>query len=186
MVNGLWWPLHSIWSTMWSMSKDDSELSGGFLAFLAFSALVTQFLSWGPFFVNSQRVQPGPQIFGLDFILVGVNVWVLVRLSMLRANLVVVGAFTLGTVSQLLGAFSYLYWSFGSRANFNMILTHLDAVYFTLGTLTTAGTGSIAATSEAARYIQSLQMLLDLGLMVFAVGIVISRFSSPKETDSTG
>ena len=33
-------------------------------------------------------------------------------------------------------AFSYLYWKYGTTANFNMPLSRLDAVYFTLGTLT--------------------------------------------------
>jgi voltage-gated potassium channel len=78
------------------------------------------------------------------------------------------------------GVFSAIYWSYGTARNFGMPLTHLDAVYFTIGTLSTAGTGNIVATSELARALQSLQMLLDLGFLLIAVTLVIMRFSSLK------
>jgi Ion channel len=74
--------------------------------------------------------------------------------------------------------FSYLYWGYGTRANFNITLSHVDAIYFALGTLTTAGTGSIEATSETARTIQGAQMAIDIGLVLFAAGLIIGRASS--------
>jgi hypothetical protein len=77
--------------------------------------------------------------------------------------------------------FSLLYWRYGTSSNFNLQLTHLDAIYFMLGTLTTAGTGNIVAISESARAIQSVQMCLDLGLTVVGLGIFVSRlFSRPN------
>ena len=54
----------------------------------------------------------------------------------------------------------------------------IDAIYFAIGTLTTAGTGNISATSETARGIQTMQMILGLVLITFAVTIVIGRLSS--------
>jgi len=84
--------------------------------------------------------------------------------------------------SMLLALFSTLYWNYGSATNFSIILSRLDAVYFAIGTLTTAGTGNIAPISQTARGIQALQMILDLGLVVFAITLVLAAFSSrPKK-----
>lgn len=82
---------------------------------------------------------------------------------------------------QLIQIFSVLYWVFGQHRNFNFALSHLDAIYFTLGTLTTAGTGNIVAISETARTIQSVQMATDFGYILLAIGIVVSRLSSSTE-----
>jgi hypothetical protein len=54
------------------------------------------------------------------------------------------------TFSLVLPHFSYIYWSYGSLANFNVQLSHLDSFYFALGTLATAGTGNISAINETA------------------------------------
>ena len=48
-------------------------------------------------------------------------------------------------------------------------LSHLDAVYFALGTLTT-GSGNIFAKSEYSRTVQTIQLVFDLVLMGFAAG----------------
>ena len=80
--------------------------------------------------------------------------------------------------SLIMISFSFLYWAYGQPGNFNIWLSHLDAVYFTLGTLTTAGTGNIVATSETTRAIQSIQMAVDLGFTLLAVGILVSRLPS--------
>lgn len=45
--------------------------------------------------------------------------------------------------ASLLYTFSVLYWGYGSASNFSIPLSHLDAIYFAIGTLTTAGTGNI-------------------------------------------
>lgn len=65
----------------------------------------------------------------------------------------------------------------GSTSNFSIYLSRLDAVYFAVGTLTTAGTGNISATSDLARGLQTIQMALDLVLVVFAVGLILPRLS---------
>ena len=73
-----------------------------------------------------------------------------------------------------MATFSTLYWNYGLLSNFTEQLTRLDAIYFTIGTLTTAGTGTISAVSQTARTLQGLQMVLDLGLIVFAVALAIA------------
>jgi hypothetical protein len=85
--------------------------------------------------------------------------------------------------SQLVVNFSYLYWSHGSVANFTKSLSHLDAIYFTIGTLTTSGTGNIAAVSETTRGFQALQNLLDVGLVLLAIGLFVARLSAAVARD---
>ena len=82
---------------------------------------------------------------------------------------------------DLVAAFALIYWSYGSHPNFgpHTSLTRLDAIYFSVGTLTT-GTGSINAVSEAARAVQMIQQLLDLAYIGFAAALVISRFGELK------
>ena len=93
------------------------------------------------------------------------------KLSTVLLTLIFCVAFTLGT-------FSYFYWSYGTPSNFGVSLTHLDAFYFAMGTLSTAGTGTINASSELARGLQTAQTGLDSVLVLFAIGLVVARFTS--------
>ena len=76
--------------------------------------------------------------------------------------------------------FSVIYWTYGTAANFSTRLTHLDAIYFTMGTLSTAGTGSLVPVSQLARGLQTLQMLLDLGFLLVAVTLVVGRLATAR------
>lgn len=80
--------------------------------------------------------------------------------------------------SLILQLFSYMYWAYGATSDFSVSLSHLDAFYFSLGTLTTAGTGNISAISETARRLQSLQMGIDFILIGFVVVLVLTRYSN--------
>jgi predicted membrane channel-forming protein YqfA (hemolysin III family) len=86
--------------------------------------------------------------------------------------------------SALICLFSQLYWGYGTAGNFSIRLSRGDALYFAIGTLTTAGTGNISATSGIAREIQALQMMLDLALLGFAVALAISRLASQAQESS--
>lgn len=79
---------------------------------------------------------------------------------------------------QLVEAFAFLYWSYGGAHNFTSPLSHLDSLYFALGTLSTAGTGNIAAVSDSAKRIQAVQMGLDIALLLFAVAIVVAGITN--------
>ncbi|WP_312870598.1 ion channel [Gordonia asplenii] len=77
-----------------------------------------------------------------------------------------VGAATLYVV--VFSATYFLLSEYG-RTSFNLHLTRLDALYFSLTVFTTTGFGDIAAASQAARAVVSFQMistfvLLGLGL----------------------
>jgi hypothetical protein len=83
--------------------------------------------------------------------------------------------------------FSLIYWTYGTSHNFSTQLTHLDAIYFTMGTLSTAGTGNIVPVSELARGLQTLQMLLDLGFLLVAVTLVVGRLAADRaDSKSSG
>lgn len=73
--------------------------------------------------------------------------------------------------------FAMLYWTIGTKANFTVELSRVDAIYFALGTLTTAGTGSIAPTSDLARALVSGQMVVDLVFVAGVLTIAITRWS---------
>lgn len=81
-------------------------------------------------------------------------------------------------LSSVIAMFSVLYWNYGTTNNFSANLTQLDAIYFSVGTLSTAGTGNISAISETARGLQTLQMILDIVLIVFAVSLAVAEISS--------
>ena len=82
----------------------------------------------------------------------------------------------------LVGNFSILYWSYGTTGNFTEHLTRLDAIYFAIGTLTTAGTGNISAVSQLARGLQALQMALDIGFIVFVVALAVAEIFSRMQS----
>jgi len=86
----------------------------------------------------------------------------------------------------LLEIFTGLYWSYGTSKNFSIPLSHLDALYFALGTLTTAGTGNISAISETSRRIQTAQMGIDFLLIGFIVALLVARYSTLFDRSQRG
>ena len=68
------------------------------------------------------------------------------------------------SVPILVLLFSSVYVSMAaySSSNFNEPLTKIDGVYFTVTALATVGFGDIAAVSQVARVIVTLQMIIDL------------------------
>jgi hypothetical protein len=57
-----------------------------------------------------------------------------------------------------------------------MRLTHLDAIYFAVGTFSTAGTGNIVAISESARFIQTAEMIVGMVFVLLTVAAVVGRY----------
>jgi membrane protein YdbS with pleckstrin-like domain len=123
---------------------------------------------------KSSSVNPGIVVFYTLIVFVSIIQVIIYRNDSMETLSSAVFA-SLGTLILL---FSTLYWQIGTDQNFNLPLSRLDGVYFTLGTLTTAGTGNIVATSETARAIQFIQMIVDLGVAALVIGIFVSRISS--------
>ena len=78
-----------------------------------------------------------------------------------------------GPLFLLLFASTYFLMSQADSANFNPAgLTRSDSLYFTVTVFTTVGFGDILATSQSARDLVTVQMILDLVL----IGAVIRAF----------
>jgi voltage-gated potassium channel len=65
----------------------------------------------------------------------------------------------------VLFASTYFLMERASAASFTQPLTRTDALYFTVTTFSTVGFGDIAAKSETARVLVTVQMLADLALL---------------------
>lgn len=113
---------------------------------------------------------------GINAFSVAVPIGALVIFLIKRANGLAVTIMFVNAFLTLIGAFASIYWDSGSANNFSIKLSHLDAIYFTLGTLTT-GSGNISAITEYSRGVQTIQLVLDLALMGFAAGVVFTRFA---------
>lgn len=141
------------------------------------AVILVQGALWFNFFFFSQGTFTGlyviiPSaitIIGITYVLISVTRFV----SMPETALML-----LFGLSSLVGNFSILYWNYGSPVNFTAYLTRLDAVYFAVGTLTTAGTGNVSAISQLARGLQGLQMAVDIGFILFAVALAVTQISA--------
>ncbi|GAA3243739.1 potassium channel family protein [Actinocorallia longicatena] len=64
---------------------------------------------------------------------------------------------------------------------FEGIATRLDALYFSVVTLTTVGYGDIVPTGQAARGIVIVQMVFDLVIVTSAISLVVSGLRARRE-----
>ncbi len=71
-------------------------------------------------------------------------------------------------------AFEYYSLSHAGASSFNMVLTKIDAIYFTITTLTTAGFGDIHPVSELSRLYVTAQELVDLVFTVLGFGLLVN------------
>jgi hypothetical protein len=102
---------------------------------------------------------------------------VLIILAVRPSDLIGVIPIFVSTVLVVIGTFSYFYWQYGTAKEFHISLTHFDAFYFSIGTLST-GTGNISAISTASRVLQSMQMITDFILIAFVAAAIFARISS--------
>jgi voltage-gated potassium channel len=87
------------------------------------------------------------------------------------------------TVPLFLLIFSSTYFLMAdsSSANFGQAMTRTDALYFTVTTFATVGFGDIAAASQPARAIVTIQMLLDLLILGLGVRALVGVVRIGKE-----
>jgi hypothetical protein len=98
-----------------------------------------------------------------------------------------VSAAACGTMA-VLSAFAYLYWLLdGLRpASFILPLSRIDAIYFTLGTFTTTGTGRFAAQSSQAELLVCCQIVLGWGFVAVLVALLVPRAAAARKRLSNG
>lgn len=90
-------------------------------------------------------------------------------------------------------AFTYLTISRADPQSFSEPLSRVDAMYFTVSTVSTVGLGDITPVSAGARVVVTFQMLFDLALLAGLVRLVIlatrtglRRKGVERGPDSTG
>lgn len=145
--------------------------------------IVFQGLLWSVFFFGRKGSLIGIAVVITFTMLVMIETYTLIRAAKL-GNILDIAAELVVSISALMATFSTLYWNYGSDHNFTEQLTRIDAVYFTIGTLTTAGAGTISAVSQTARVLQSLQMILDMTLVVFAAALGLAAVWSQMQRRS--
>ncbi len=152
---------------------------------LAFNVIVTQALLWNLFLNASGRGNTLPLLLVVMMVLLVAwnGFWALLQVRATNRFTFVTVASLMNIVSLIVTDFSMLYWLCGTSGNFSSTLSRLDSVYFALGTMTTAGTGSIAPVSQLARGLVSAQMAVDFVFLATVVSVAVTRLA---ERDLTG
>jgi voltage-gated potassium channel len=87
----------------------------------------------------------------------------------------------------LLFSATYLLMAQDSATNFNVhTLTRTDALYFTITVFATVGFGDIAATSQKARILVTVQMILDLIVIGLVVRLFLGAVQHARQKDPNG
>jgi hypothetical protein len=107
--------------------------------------------------------------------------WRIIRMARDRSTSlsVLVTGFLLLLATYLI-QYSLLYYRLGNSPNWNVPLTKDDAIYLTVGTLTT-GAGGVTPISEAAHNALMVQQAIDLLILTVVVAFVLDRFRHPRE-----
>ena len=94
-----------------------------------------------------------------------------------------VEALVLMTMMVVLG-FSAVYLTIDrTGSEFHGLVTRIDAVYFTVTTLSTVGFGDIVATGQTARVMVTLQIGFDLTLLAIAVRLLTRAATGARHPD---
>jgi hypothetical protein len=147
--------------------------------FLALVAFIILPIGFGFRIAGETTRAPGrSSLTGAAYLVIFLAILPLIWLAASKRFRPVVTALVLASgFAILLETFALVYWSHGTSRNFSIPLSHFDAFYFALGTLTT-GTGNISAMSEASRRIQTTQLVIDLVFIGFIVALLMARYST--------
>jgi hypothetical protein len=146
----------------------------------------------------SPRIRPGAPalawvIFGIAMLAAGLGVVYLVTTA-IYAEWIVVKFRLAGLIAEaacgaasLLSVFAYGYWVLSSQlpASFNLPMARIDAIYFTLGTFTTTGTGRFTAQSAGAELLVSCQVVFGWTFVAILVALLVPRAAAAYKRQST-
>ena len=104
--------------------------------------------------------------------------------SVLEGSVAEVAAFVVWLVLYLIWIFSFTYYLLGSPHHWNTPLSHVDAIYVAVGTLTTAGTTGISAKGDLMRGVLIGQMVLDLLVVTVLLALVLHRVMQAAQSES--
>ena len=85
----------------------------------------------------------------------------------------------------LVFASTYFLMSAGESSNFSQSMNRTDALYFTVSTFATVGFGDITATSQLARLMVLVQMILDLLILGFGLRAFFGAVQMGRERQAT-
>ncbi len=110
-------------------------------------------------------------------------VWALVRINQsphpMRTGFVLLSVMI--TAMVVIFALTYLSLSASDPGNFNVPLTKVSALYFTMTILATVGFGDIVATSEAGQIAVMLQMVVGLTLLTALARVIVAAARSATQ-----
>jgi voltage-gated potassium channel len=86
----------------------------------------------------------------------------------------------------LLFATVYFLMDHAQGSTFGTHLSRIDAMYFSATVFTTVGFGNVAANSQAARVVVTVQMMLDLVIIGIVVRGVLSAIKTGRERPGAG
>jgi hypothetical protein len=88
-------------------------------------------------------------------------------------------------VAMLTFAFSSAYLALDRRGGaFEGLETKIDALYFTVTTMSTVGFGDVHAVGQAARMAVTIQILLDLSLLAISLRVIVGAARRRRQTES--
>ena len=85
----------------------------------------------------------------------------------------------------LVFASTYFLMSSGGSSNFSQSMNRTDALYFTVTTFATVGFGDITATSQLARLMVTVQMILDLLILGFGLRAFLGAVHMGRERQAS-
>jgi hypothetical protein len=88
-------------------------------------------------------------------------------------------------ISVLLFSFAYHSVALRQPGQFIDLRTRLDALYFSLSVLTTAGSGDIQPAGQLARALVAGQMIFDMAMVTTALSVVSGRLRARKKRRDT-
>lgn len=89
-------------------------------------------------------------------------------------------------LTMVVYGFAAVYYGLDQRTGqFEGLATRIDAVYFTVTTLSTVGFGDIHATGQAARLVVTVQVLFDLTLLAVAIR-VLANAAQQRRAEGAG
>jgi hypothetical protein len=88
-------------------------------------------------------------------------------------------------ILYLIWIFSFTYYLLGSQQHWNRALSHVDAIYVAVGTLTTAGSAGISASGDLTRSVLIGQMVLGLLGVTVSLALVLHRVMQAARPEST-
>ncbi len=107
-------------------------------------------------------------------------VWALVRINQsshpMRTGFLLLAVMV--TAMVVIFALTYLSLSASDPNNFNVPLTKINALYFTMTILATVGFGDIVATSDAGQIAVMLQMVVGLTLLTTLARVIVAAARS--------